>query len=424
MRIWPTNRFWKRLAIGAAIVVALALIANGLVAWWVEHQLQTKIAAIRAAGDPASIADLAPVPVPADQNAAAILQQLGPRLDEFAKEHGRFFNTPIGKTYNENQDHGLPPTSDQIEAIRTIVDKYPDLAVGLTAAAACEEYASLSDFSLNSTDYLQRILDEHLPIRTAARFSGWRMEVMLADAESQRAAELGLESLRIARLHDDEPLLINFLIGVAIRSIAAQGLYDTMAAGPISPQLHAAIDHELAQHDDPQRIIRVLKDERAFGIDTFDPMLADAPRSIRHLIGWPVKRYYVGVLEAYDSLLERRIVPQNPTGHGVLADLMVPSLKAAYDANARSTAILRALRIFNALTQYRDERGHEASGLEELSLPNEATIDPFSGEPIKLKHTQDGWIIYSVMQNGVDDGGDFKDLKDYGLAPPKLRLTQ
>ena len=40
---------------------------------------------------------------------------------------------------------------------------------------------------------------------------------------------------------------------------------------------------------------------------------------------------------------------------------------------------------------------------------------------LKLKHADDGWIIYSVMKNGVDDNGDFTDMKDDGLAPPRLR---
>ena len=70
--------------------------------------------------------------------------------------------------------------------------------------------------------------------------------------------------------------------------------------------------------------------------------------------------------------------------------------------------ILRALRIFNAATKFREEKGHEASGLDELAMPKDATIDPFSGQPLKMKLTKEGWIIYSVMKNGVDDGGDFK----------------
>ena len=34
---------------------------------------------------------------------------------------------------------------------------------------------------------------------------------------------------------------------------------------------------------------------------------------------------------------------------------------------------------------------------------------------------QSAKLIYSVMQNGIDDGGDFTDLKDHGLAPRKRR---
>ena len=62
--------------------------------------------------------------------------------------------------------------------------------------------------------------------------------------------------------------------------------------------------------------------------------------------------------------------------------------------------------------------------MEELNLPKAQTIDPFSGEPLKVKHTDDGWIVYSVMDNGEDDGGDFIKLKDYGVAPRRLRLTE
>jgi len=59
-----------------------------------------------------------------------------------------------------------------------------------------------------------------------------------------------------------------------------------------------------------------------------------------------------------------------------------------------------------------------------LGLPKEATIDPFDGKPLKLKHTKDGWIVYSVMVNGIDDGGEFTGLADFGVAPRRLRLTE
>jgi hypothetical protein len=439
MRIFPTKRTVKRWATGAAILVAIALIANGFMAWLTEHRLQTRIAAIRAAGDPASIADLAPKPIPDDQNAAFYLEQLKPQLDAFAADHVRFLDrAELGKAYESAHDRGYPPTPEQIAAIRTILEKYPEIDRGLATAAACDQYASRADFSLDQPTFIDVLIKRVTDIRTAARFNDWRTAVMIAEGKSQQAAQVGLESLRIARLHDSEPLLINYLVSVALSSLAIQDLYDALAAGPISPQLHAAIDEELVKHDDPQRMARVLTTERAYAISTLDPWLGEANRFIVGFIGWPIKQYYIGILDAYVDQLDMATNPwyemrnqfvkrganSRPTGHGVLADLAIPALDAAYQSNARNLALVRSLRIFNALRLHAEENGHEAQGLNDLPLPKEATIDPFSGEPLKLKHTDDGWIVYSVMENGVDDDGDFIGLKDYGVAPPRYRMTQ
>ena len=111
------------------------------------------------------------------------------------------------------------------------------------------------------------------------------------------------------------------------------------------------------------------------------------------MFGWPVKRFYVGVLDYLDeeiatagqpwtkghTTVGRRQTPKEPSGYGVLADLMIPATQAAYDAEARSTAVLRSLRIFNALRQFAEKNGREAANLDELGLPKDATIDPFSG---------------------------------------------
>ena len=263
MRFFPTRRGWKRLGIGLAILVAVALLANGFMAWWVEHQLQAKIAEIRAAGDPASIADLAPKPIPADQNAAAMLQQLGPRFDEFSRDYTQFLaRTPLGDAWEQRRDRGEPPTPEQIEAIRAILGKYPDLDAGLSEVAACNQYASMADFSLGSRQFLEGYLQNQTTrIRTPARFLEWRIQLLIADGRFEEATRRGLELLRIARLYDGEPLMMNFLVGVALREMATIELYDSLAAGKVSPELHAAVDRELALHDDPQRLALALTTE-------------------------------------------------------------------------------------------------------------------------------------------------------------------
>jgi hypothetical protein len=267
------------------------------------------------------------------------------------------------------------------------------------------------------------------------------MEELVAAGQQGKAIECGIESLKLARQYDLEPTNVNMLVAIAVRRLAADSIYDALAAGPVSPETHAALDRELALHEDPQRLVHALKTERAFAIDVqmgLPPGTPQPPAWLYHMFGWPVKRFYLGTLDYLDdeiaaagqpwteghTMVGRRQAPQEPSGHGMLADLMIPATQAAYDADARSTAVLRSLRIFNALRQFAENNGRDAANLGELGLPKEATTDPFSGAPLKLKHTDDGWIVYSVMKNGVDDGGSFIELKDFGVAPRRLRQTE
>jgi hypothetical protein len=249
-----------------------------------------------------------------------------------------------------------------------------------------------------------------------------------------------MQALRLSRLHEKEPTLMAFLVAIAMRARANEQIYDALAAGPVSAELHAALDAELARQDDPTRFARVLKDERAICGDWIYAQGVGVPRILMHMFGWPMKGFQVGVLDAtaeYIKLAElpwhevrRRLGMESPdaplpsTGHGVLADLLIPALKAAYQANARSLAVARSLRIYNSLRAFAEKNGREATGLKELNLAGSVVADPYSGKPLILKHTDAGWVVYSAMENGVDDGGDFKELKDYGVAPRRLRGTE
>lgn len=444
MRIWPTKRRWKQMAIAAVTIVAIALIANGFMIWRTDARLQKRIDAIRSAGDPATIADLAPEPIPSTENAAYHLEQLAPKLDEFAKAHARFLDkTPLGDAYDAALDRGEYASKEQLDAIRQILVQFPEIESGLVAAAACDRYASLMDFSVNHQQVLQGILDDRVQrIRTLARFVNWRMEVLVDEGKSDEAVKLGIQLLKIARLYNGEPLLVNYLVGVAIRGIACQAIYEAVSAGNVSPETLHALDQELALLDDPLELARVLKTEQAFSISVAResgvfPQDAQVNPAWLKLVGWPVKSLFVNSLGVFDDQLA---IPGdqwfeirgsfNPDGtwdasaHGILGELLSPALGAAYVAHSRNLAKIRATRIASALSRYRHEHGREASDLNDLALAKEVVMDPFTGEPLKLKHTPDGWLIYTVMQNGVDDGGEFNEAQkkdDQGFAPRKYR---
>lgn len=439
--MFPTKRTWKRVAIGLVMLLAIALIANGIMAWRTEAQWRARTARIRSAGDPASISDLAPTPIPEAENAAAKIAKLGPRLKEFGRDIAHFTNKePLGIDYEKRGESGEPATAEQIVAIRKVLDKYSDIDAGLAAAAACDKYASVANYSLGHAKLLEEFLLQMQGIRTAARFLDRRIEVLVVDQQQDKAVETGIEMLRLARGYDHEPLLVNMLVTTAVRSIAVTSLYDALAAGRVSPEVHVALDHELAINDDQQRMVRTLKTERAYASDAALAIPfsgARPPRLIVYLFGWTLKRSFVGALDFLDDsiALTAQRSQSEPQGvghhqipessrHGIMAELMIPAQQSAFAADARSTAMVRALRIFNALRLFEETNGREAKGLDELGMPNEATIDPFDGKPLKIKYTDKGWVVYTVMLNGIDDGGDFMQLKDYGVAPRGLRLTE
>lgn len=431
MRIWPSRRTVKRWGIGLAIVLGLLLVANAFMAWRVELRFKAKIAAIHAAGDPASIAELKPEPIPAEENAAAHIDALEPRLDEFSKEYGAFFKTELGQAY-EDLAEGAPPTEEQVAAMRAILDKFADLEQKIAAAAACPRYASTADFSLSFQKFMEAYLTRVTRIREAAWFVDWQTQVLIAEGRPEDAVRCGLETLRLARLQEAEPTLVAYLVSVAVRGVSIRDIHSALAAGPVSAELHDQLDRELAKQDDPAKFAKVLRTERALSVSAIHEQGWDMiPAPWSWFVGWPVKRVFIGPLDYYEVLFPvvDRPLPEihkafenggelsTPTGHGVLADLLGPALEAGIQAAQRDTATIRSLRVFNALQVFAEKNGREVRDLTELGLPAEALVDPFSGEPLKAKFTEMGWTVYSVGENETDDGGDFRESRDVGVGP-------
>ena len=104
----------------------------------------------------------------------------------------------------------------------------------------------------------------------------------------------------------------------------------------------------------------------------------------------------------------------------VMTRMLAPALDRAADQTEKTEALTRCLRVLLALI---GEAGgsEQPVDLEQLSLPAEVTIDPFSGGPLLRRRLDDEWIVYSVGENGVHDGGLVESASqpqlDIGLGP-------
>jgi hypothetical protein len=57
------------------------------------------------------------------------------------------------------------------------------------------------------------------------------------------------------------------------------------------------------------------------------------------------------------------------------------------------------------------------TNLLELGVPQGMTIDPMTGDTMKVKGRTSGWVVYSVGTNLKDDGGDPSKQEDFVLGP-------
>lgn len=95
----------------------------------------------------------------------------------------------------------------------------------------------------------------------------------------------------------------------------------------------------------------------------------------------------------------------------LLFALLTPALKKAYWQEIEEVARFELERLAVALAAWKLEKGTFPESLDELKsgLLEEIPPDPLSGSPFVYKRTEEGYLLYSVGCNGVDDKGEKKE---------------
>lgn len=107
----------------------------------------------------------------------------------------------------------------------------------------------------------------------------------------------------------------------------------------------------------------------------------------------------------------------------ILIGLLFPAFEKLQQAADRSEQLNHNQQLAFALAAYRADNGKYPVKLEELvpkylkSVPN----DLFSGQPMIYRLTDNGYLLYSVGQNGKDDGGRSFDDEPRG-DDPRVRM--
>ena len=404
------KRNFKRIAKILLGLLAALVLVGAFVSWRSHAKVEAALSAIRDTGAPVSLADLEPDLVPVEDNAATYLTPVIADANKLAIEL-----YPIANADDFTWRNGL--SESQIQQCAKALDAYPQVASAIERASQCKHLNWELDYRVAPSQFSGKIIESIQNLRSFARVQVCRAHWLAATEVPDAAAILLLQELRLIRLHDETPTLMAALVNTAMRREMCDQLNGLLQTSDVAPETHQAIEKELAEHDSSDRVTQMLKTERAFGIESF--------REFPWFVGTNDQLVYYLDFMTKQIGLSSKLPFERPAVTTVevsgMTELIASSLNTCLGAMDNTRTKLRCLRILNAI----HAQGKKVAGVSiaNIGLPNESTIDPYSGKPLIVKSTDAGWQVYSVGPNGKDDGGQSlhdattEASKDIGVGP-------
>jgi hypothetical protein len=393
---------------------------NAWFVWSTGTRLERRLVELRQAGEPVQLADLAHPPIPPEKNADVFLRRAADDLDAIQKE--------LLALYPKVGYPGATVSPAEGEKLEKVFAAYPKVMPLLEQAADSPDSDLQLDCTLPPSRFLEPLMARTQNHRLIARVLRARSAMLLSKGRADDALATQILALRLTRRWHREPSLIAYLVRLACVQTAIDSANLVLQTGPVSASARQALDHELALHDTIEGYNWAIGSERAFSLSTMNEIPLSGFWLTRGFTNDVMSR----LIDLYDGYLKKSSQPYPdivaskgasppPSGgmnpYGPLVTLLVPALDAIRPPTERTRAMSRCLRVLNAIQARVPPGTDRVPGLGDLGLPPEATIDPFNGEALQVKHLPEGWMIYSIGMNLVDDGGIPDGKSDIGVGP-------
>ncbi len=286
------------------------------------------------------------------------------------------------------------------------------------------------------------------PMRECARLLRADAIIKAMEGNKTEAFEDVIAGMKLGEALKQEPVLISQFVRIAMNGILSSGLQVSLEGADLSPEQTRRLMMQIARGRDRRAFADSLAGELHMGLqifsglrepnpakrDAFDLAFylgAGAPDTIDELIRdfyrSPLGRPWLNMDEAayadligrlcsaaeqpyYEAAPEMNQIEMDfsslaPTR--VLSDRLIPGLMRAYESQARHEAILDLMQMGILVEQHHARTGSYPESLDAIapefggSLP----VDPFTGNPYLYQPSDDGFLLYSIGQNLIDDGG-------------------
>jgi hypothetical protein len=273
------------------------------------------------------------------------------------------------------------------------------------------------------------------------------------DGEADRAIESCQGILNAGRAFEGDPILIAHLIRIAMQSIHVHSVERVFAQSEPSEAALRVLQSQLALEIKESSILPAMRGERA-GFHHLFANLENGKAQLRGLGNWRpdtnISRIDKALAEAYPrSLLKfypeylthmnrtvevarlphhermpklTQLEEECKTTSNILISCLGRALTKVCRADARGQALLRSAMAAAACERYRQSHQGKQwpASLDVLVKARSleaVPIDPFDGQPLRFRRTEDGVVIYSIGPDLKDDGGITVDEKQGGPPP-------
>ncbi len=243
----------------------------------------------------------------------------------------------------------------------------------------------------------------------------------IASDRLDAAADGMISRVQIVRVLDARPDSINAILRTSIFGNVVQDLGLLLGRGQVSHSRLDRLDSVLAEHDTENDLERTIRGG-SIGVTRYAARIGNLGGDGFSL--WqPVWRHqYAAILRVAQDCFAAASRPwpeplsameqvRGEDGSRLFRGIPTPAMmvdgcRRMTHALAQSAALIRSARVALAVDSYRTEHSRLPDTLSDLpTVAGAGFADPFTGRPLIYRRRESGFSVYSLGENGKDDGG-------------------
>ncbi len=405
------GRWLVRIApkVGLGLLVLFVLLAIPWTYFKIKwgRQLEAELAALKAQGMPLTMVEAAPKPVPDDQNAAVLYQQVF-RVDF---DSGQSKSLLSGEEHQLLKDYRKKPDAQLQKQVRELLAR-PQVqeALGTFRRGSQRRYCV---FPVNWQDGAG-VLSPHMArFREASQIIAAQAFILAKEGHSAEALDWCQVALRMSEHAASEPTLIIQFVYIALQNITFGAVKQIVSAAEVPAATADRFQTYLREIDPYKTFTTGMVAERALGCGEFARMPKTPNLKLDQLtyLRYMGKQIELAGLPYYESRAEHEALEVDmkklPPYQAPLTRILCPVFSRAVQKRGQAVANLGLCRIVLALKAYKYERGAYPDTLQQLqqTLDWQLPEDPFSGQDFVYRQQGKGFLLYSIGQDLEDDGG-------------------